>query len=117
MNVVNLLASQWGELMTNVGDFDGKTTWGSREAGGDGGVTWTLEYIDPERLQRIEALAPEEQRALAVAHALRTRTIVVLALLLLYLTVNQQFMAHIAVFDLDFALFEQTHGIKHLWDR
>ncbi len=36
LNVVNLLASQWGELMTNVGDFDGSTTWGSREAGGDG---------------------------------------------------------------------------------
>ena len=36
VNVVNLLSSQWGELMTNVGDFDGKMTWGSREAGGDG---------------------------------------------------------------------------------
>lgn len=36
VNVVNLLASQWGELMTNVGDFDGETTWGSRETGGDG---------------------------------------------------------------------------------
>jgi hypothetical protein len=36
VNVVNLLASQWGELVTNVGDFDGKTTWGSLEAGGDG---------------------------------------------------------------------------------
>ncbi|MHC4480976.1 MAG: CehA/McbA family metallohydrolase [Planctomycetota bacterium] len=36
VNVVNLLASQWGELVTNVGDFDGKTTIGSREAGGDG---------------------------------------------------------------------------------
>jgi hypothetical protein len=36
VNVVNLLASQWGELMTNIGDFDGRTTWGSREAGGDG---------------------------------------------------------------------------------
>jgi len=36
VNVVNLLASQWGELMTNAGDFDGRTTWGSREAGGDG---------------------------------------------------------------------------------
>jgi len=36
VNVINLLASQWGELMTNVGDFDGKTTWGSREAGGSG---------------------------------------------------------------------------------
>ncbi len=34
VNVVNLLASQWGELMTNVGDFDGKTTWGAKEAGG-----------------------------------------------------------------------------------
>lgn len=36
VNVINLLASQWGELMTNVGDFDGSTTWGSREAGGEG---------------------------------------------------------------------------------
>ena len=36
VNVVNLLASQWGELMTNVGDFDGKTVYGAREAGGDG---------------------------------------------------------------------------------
>ena len=36
VNVVNLLASQWGELMTNVGDFDGKNTWGSPETGGDG---------------------------------------------------------------------------------
>jgi hypothetical protein len=36
VNVVNLLASQWGELVTNVGDFDGRTTWGSREAGGEG---------------------------------------------------------------------------------
>lgn len=25
VNVVNLLASQWGELYTNIGDFDGKT--------------------------------------------------------------------------------------------
>ncbi len=36
VNVVNLLTSQWGELMTNAGDFDGATTYGSREAGGDG---------------------------------------------------------------------------------
>ena len=36
VNVVNLLASQWGELMTNVGDFDGKSTFGSKDAGGDG---------------------------------------------------------------------------------
>ena len=36
VNVINLLASQWGELMTNVGDFDGKSTWGSLEKGGEG---------------------------------------------------------------------------------
>lgn len=36
INVVNLLASQWGEMFTNVGDFDGKTCIGSREAGGMG---------------------------------------------------------------------------------
>jgi hypothetical protein len=36
VNVINLLASQWGELVTNVGDFDGRTTWGERAAGGDG---------------------------------------------------------------------------------
>ncbi|MBM3236922.1 hypothetical protein FJZ31_11580 [Candidatus Poribacteria bacterium] len=36
VNVVNLLASQWGELFTNIGDFDGKTNLGSKEAGGDG---------------------------------------------------------------------------------
>ncbi|MBI4877381.1 MAG: CehA/McbA family metallohydrolase [Acidobacteria bacterium] len=36
VNVDNLLASQWGELMTNAGDFDGRTTFGAREAGGDG---------------------------------------------------------------------------------
>lgn len=36
VNVVNLLASQWGELMTNVGDFDGRTTFGAKEAGGTG---------------------------------------------------------------------------------
>jgi len=36
VNVINLLTSQWGELITNAGDFDGKMTWGSKEAGGDG---------------------------------------------------------------------------------
>lgn len=36
VNVVNLLTSQWGELFTNLGDFDGKTTIGSKENGGDG---------------------------------------------------------------------------------
>ena len=36
INVVNLLASQWGEMFSNVGDFDGKTTFGARDFGGDG---------------------------------------------------------------------------------
>ncbi len=36
VNVINLLASQWGELFTNVGDFDGRTTFGARDTGGDG---------------------------------------------------------------------------------
>ncbi len=36
VNVVNLLASQWGELFTNIGDFDGRTTHGAIDAGGDG---------------------------------------------------------------------------------
>ena len=36
VNVVNLLASQWGEMFSNVSDFDGKTTVGAREFGGDG---------------------------------------------------------------------------------
>lgn len=36
VNVVNLLATQWGELFTNVGDFDGKTTFGAKELGGNG---------------------------------------------------------------------------------
>ncbi len=36
VNVVNLLASQWGEMFSNVTDFDGKTTIGAKEFGGDG---------------------------------------------------------------------------------
>jgi hypothetical protein len=36
INVVNLLASQWGEMFSNVGDYDGKTTFGARDFGGDG---------------------------------------------------------------------------------
>jgi hypothetical protein len=36
VNVVNLLASQWGEMYSNVADFDGKTTFGARDFGGDG---------------------------------------------------------------------------------
>jgi len=50
VNVVNLLASQWGELMTNVGDFDGRTTLGSREAGGDGE---TLVRVGTENRQHV----------------------------------------------------------------
>lgn len=36
VNVVNLLASQWGELFTNVGDFDGATTVGANPFTGVG---------------------------------------------------------------------------------
>jgi hypothetical protein len=36
INVVNLLASQWGEMFSNVGDFDGRTIFGARDFGGDG---------------------------------------------------------------------------------
>jgi hypothetical protein len=36
VNVVNLLASQWGEMYSNVGDFDGRTTLGGKDFGGSG---------------------------------------------------------------------------------
>lgn len=36
VNVVNLLTSQWGEMFSNIGDFDGKTTIGSKENGDTG---------------------------------------------------------------------------------
>ena len=36
VNVVNLLASQWGEMFSNTTDFDGKTTFGASDFGGDG---------------------------------------------------------------------------------
>ena len=36
IHVVNLLASQWGEMFSNVTDFDGKTTIGAKDFGGDG---------------------------------------------------------------------------------
>ena len=36
VHVVNLLASQWGEMFSNVSDFDGKTTLGAQEFGGNG---------------------------------------------------------------------------------
>jgi len=36
VNVVNLLASQWGEMFSNVTDFDGRTTLGAKDFGGEG---------------------------------------------------------------------------------
>jgi hypothetical protein len=36
VHVVNLLASQWGEMFSNVTDFDGQTTLGAKEFGGNG---------------------------------------------------------------------------------
>ncbi|MGE5530207.1 MAG: CehA/McbA family metallohydrolase [Patescibacteria group bacterium] len=36
VNVVNLLASQWGEFFSNIGDFDGQTVIGAPGCGGDG---------------------------------------------------------------------------------
>ena len=36
VNVVNLLASQWGEMFSNVGDYDGRTVLGAKEFGGSG---------------------------------------------------------------------------------
>jgi hypothetical protein len=36
VNVVNLLASQWGEMFSSVGDFDGRTTFGAKDFGGQG---------------------------------------------------------------------------------
>ena len=36
VHVVNLLASQWGEMFSNVTDYDGKSTLGAKEFGGDG---------------------------------------------------------------------------------
>ena len=36
VNVVNLLASQWGEMYSNVSDFDGRTTFGAKDFGGAG---------------------------------------------------------------------------------
>jgi len=36
VNIVNLLASQWGEIFSNVGDFDGRTTFGERSSHSDG---------------------------------------------------------------------------------
>ena len=54
VNVINLLASQWGELVTNVGDFDGRTTWGERAAGGDG----VLQLLRGGRVRPAPAAGP-----------------------------------------------------------
>ena len=35
VNVVNLLASQWGEFFSNIGDFDGRSTIGAADNGGE----------------------------------------------------------------------------------
>ena len=59
VNIVNLLASQWGELMTNVGDFDGQTTWGARDAGGNG------EYL--VRRRRTASMSSATSRCSATA--------------------------------------------------
>ncbi|WP_157385519.1 hypothetical protein [Mesorhizobium sp. STM 4661] len=48
VNLINLLATQVGEMMTNVGGFDCKTTFGGIAAGGDG------EYlVGTENRQRV----------------------------------------------------------------
>jgi len=36
VNVTNILASQWGEMFSNVGDFDGRTTIGASTVDGTG---------------------------------------------------------------------------------
>nr|WP_239566094.1 CehA/McbA family metallohydrolase [Paenibacillus sacheonensis] len=36
LHMVHLLASQWGELFSNIGDFDGETTVGAKDAAGRG---------------------------------------------------------------------------------
>lgn len=36
VNVTNILASQWGEMFSNVGDFDGRTTLGASTVDGTG---------------------------------------------------------------------------------
>ena len=48
VNVVNLLASQWGEMFSNTGDFDGKTTFGADELGsgtGAGAQSPTSDFV------------------------------------------------------------------------
>jgi hypothetical protein len=44
VNVVNLLAAQWGEMFTNVGDFDGRTTFAQLS---------DAEHAGPEHIVRV----------------------------------------------------------------
>ena len=37
VNIVNLLASQWGEMFSNVSDFDGRSTFSARDLSSSGG--------------------------------------------------------------------------------
>jgi hypothetical protein len=55
IHVVNLLASQWGEMFSNVGDFDGRTTLGARELGGDG--EFLVRVGTEDRMQRLGHLS------------------------------------------------------------
>ena len=58
VNLVNLLASQWGEYMTNAGDFDGRTTLRRRDAGhgqgdNDGGDEYLVRVGTENRQQNL----------------------------------------------------------------
>ena len=45
VNVVNLLASQWGEMFSNTGDFDGRTTFGAEQLAGGGASSPTSDFV------------------------------------------------------------------------
>jgi hypothetical protein len=64
VNVVNLLASQWGELFTNIGDFDGRSTFGA-DVKGEG--EWLVRVGSENRqgvLGHISLLGYEDQMIL-----------------------------------------------------
>jgi hypothetical protein len=64
VNVVNLLASQWGELFTNIGDFDGRSTFGA-DSNGEG--EWLVRVGSENRqgvLGHISLLGYEDQMIL-----------------------------------------------------
>lgn len=50
VNVVNVLATQWGEFFSNIGDFDGRTVLGGKESGGSGEY---LVRVGTENRQRV----------------------------------------------------------------